>query len=199
MGNRRIVFFCSFKLNAIASNELRFRRSCVERHVAGDGVRRGANACRRSTQRLKNAGDRKVQATAVASITTYVLQNNMRFSEGPVSVDPADWFLSLRGSFDAAGEVARNGFHDADLFRFGKARENRQVQNFFTRSNRFGERIFLNLQVFKALLLVHWYRVVDFAGNAVFSHVITKCVPLATGDSNCVLIPYMECVGVDGG
>lgn len=51
MGNRRIGFFRSFKLNAVASDGLRFRGSCVERHVAGDGLLRNANACRRSTQR----------------------------------------------------------------------------------------------------------------------------------------------------
>ncbi|MCP4888894.1 MAG: hypothetical protein GY904_20060 [Planctomycetaceae bacterium] len=49
----------------------------------------------RKVQRSKSAAiekcsDRKVQATAVASITTYVLQNDMRFSEGLVSVVPTD-------------------------------------------------------------------------------------------------------------
>jgi hypothetical protein len=98
-------------LNAVASDELRFRGSCDERQVAGDGLLRGVSACRRSTQRSKGAAiekcsdrkvqrsksaaiekcsDRKVQATAVSSITTYVLQNDMRFSEGLVSVVPTD-------------------------------------------------------------------------------------------------------------
>lgn len=90
MGNRRIGFFRSCKLNAVASDELRFRGRCVERQVAADGLLRGANACRRSTQRLKSADDRKVQAIEKCSLPRS--RQSRRMSSRTTCVFLKDWF-----------------------------------------------------------------------------------------------------------